>query len=226
MKLIIILALFLTGCSSGGSESPPPKEIYILIGQSNLTQSDHGRSYDYKCDAYGDNGWVKASTPLIQYSSIKRYPKVERVGIADGFAEVICKNGTGLIIHAMGGMDIDEIAPHTEPYRLLLSKLDQIGSYTIKAFIWHQGEGNREDSQYSNKLLHLIESLRADTQDAPFIIGEIYGESVVNEQIRMMPYMTENINVVTAEGLTTHDNVHFTENSALEYGYRYAILAE
>ena len=224
--IALICIICITGCSGGGGPNDPvTKDIYVMVGQSNMTQSDKGRDYQYLCDAYGDDGWEKAETPLIQYSSIKKYPKVGRVGIADGFAESICTKGVGLIIHARGGMSIDDIMPSTEPYQLLLSRLDSIGSYNIKAFIWHQGEADRDDEQYADKLSMMIEALRYDTQDAPLIIGEINGRSLVNDYIRLMPITTPDTYLVTPDGLTTHDGTHFNEPSALEYGYRYAEIA-
>ena len=226
MKYILILALFLTGCSggSGGSGAPAiePKEIYVLLGQSNMTRSDYGRSYNYLCDAYGDNGWEKASTPLIQYSSIKKRVSLGRIGIADGFSESICSEGIGLVIHARDGMKVDDISKGTEFYNSLISKMSSIGEYNIKAFLWHQGEASRFDRQYAIKLANFIDSIRYDTQYAPFIIGEINGDSIVNEQLNTVPYMSEDTHLITSKGLNTHDGVHFTERSAIEYGYKYA----
>lgn len=223
---LIFIAL-LAGCSGGGGSSdtptPAPKEIYILMGQSNMIRAAGGREYTYACDVYGDQ-WEQAKTPLSQYSAIRKGIWTGRVGIADGFAEAICEPGIGLIIHARDGMKIDDIMPGTEYYNSLITKLSKIGRYEIKAFIWHQGEGNRWDDDYSSKLTHLIESLRYDTEDAPFIVGEINGKSTVNEHLRIMPDITTDTYTVSSEGLTTRDKVHFTESSAIEYGYRYAEL--
>jgi len=59
-------------------------------------------------------------------------------------------------------------------------------------------------------------------RNAPFIVGEINGESTVNEHLRIMPDITIDTYAVSSEGLSTRDKVHFTASSAIEYGYRYA----
>jgi hypothetical protein len=89
-----------------------------------------------------------------------------------------------------------------------------------------QGESNRSDSKYLDKLKTLIADLREDLKapDLPFVAGEIRqeGKDPINEQIAKLPEVVPFTGVATTEGLTLQDQAHFDMKSVLILGDRYA----
>jgi hypothetical protein len=97
-------------------------------------------------------------------------------------------------------------------------------SGTIRGILFHQGESSLEDPRWLERVATLIADLRADLGlgDVPFIAGELASCCTLqNPKIRQLPSRIPNAHVVSSEGLTTLDNVHFDLVSQRELGKRY-----
>jgi hypothetical protein len=120
---------------------------------------------------------------------------------------------------------------------------------TLKGILWHQGESDTGDRTlaltYGSRLGGMVGDLRAElgAGDVPFLaglLGDFVGEtasmdgesrawpekpiywSVVNDQIAGLPAHLPHSAVVSANGLTAFDGVHFDAPSLREFGRRYA----
>lgn len=106
----------------------------------------------------------------------------------------------------------------------------QYGS--LKGILWHQGESDSSSEEkrdaYMQKLAGMVQDLRNDLgyPDVPFVAGEAgydgLGEKI-NPVLRQIGSHVPYSCCVSAEGLgLREDNVHFTRESQIELGERYA----
>ena len=96
---------------------------------------------------------------------------------------------------------------------------------TLKGIIWHQGEANRTDPKYIEKISKFIANLRDDlgAPDVPFIAGQINQaqEQPINTLILSLPDAVPHTGVALTDGLTAMDAWHFGRESMIELGTRY-----
>jgi len=100
--------------------------------------------------------------------------------------------------------------------------------------LWHQGEGNISSSDgsftssYFSTLQSLIEELRDEFGDVPFIVGEVARSSTnrdFNLEIRTVDdasFDTDDVEWARSAGLDTFDGTHFDAESIRTLGRRYA----
>lgn len=215
---------------------------FLLIGQSNmagrgkLTEAeaiDKSRIYTLR------NGrWQKMFRPIHSDRSFSG------VCLAESFAEAYAKKfdvDVGLICCADGGTSLDQWQKGELLYdnAVYQAKLAQRTS-TIVGVLWHQGEADcsaQLSATYAARLKKMMAALRSDLNlaDVPFVVGELgaflgecpLGENlkrypVINEQLREVAETDPNVGCVSAEGLTSNEDLlHFNAKSLYEFGLRY-----
>lgn len=103
----------------------------------------------------------------------------------------------------------------------------------LKAILWHQGESDSDSlkvATYLPKLSRFVAALRTDLgvgEEVPFIAGQIQprheNARFFNPVISRVAEVIPNSFCISSEGLETNpDNLHFTRDSQLELGRRYA----
>lgn len=97
----------------------------------------------------------------------------------------------------------------------------------IKGFIFHQGETDNIDPEWLETVrktrFDLLEALDLSADTVPFVAGQLLRSgSVYPGQVDRLPRIMENTYVVSSEGLGGKDNFHFTHDSYVEFGKRYA----
>lgn len=133
----------------------------------------------------------------------------------------------GLVVNAKGGTSIKQWREGSQFYSEALSRI-KIARKTgiLKGILWHQGESDRKDGAYLDKLVMLISSLRKDLDlpNLPFVAGQVYEKKIpsVNSQIADLPNRLLYTSFVSSKGLTTFDGTHFDNNSVKVLGKRYA----
>ena len=208
-------------------------DIYLCIGQSNmagraplLEKDQEGVSNAYLFD-FKDQ-WTQASNPMNRYSTIRKGMEMQKLSPSYPFAKKMAssqKNAVGLIVNAMGGTSINIWQPETHFYHEILrrvKKAEETG--TLKGIIWHQGEADYQDANYLDKLVHLITSLRKDlgNEKLPFVVGQINGIDLINNQLAKLPQKLPYTAVVSSEGLVAQDKWHFNNESVYKLGEAYA----
>jgi len=218
--------------NTGISESS--LHLYLLIGQSNMAGRapipDDAKGDIENCYLLNDQGeWSPASNPLNRYSSIRKDLEMQKLGPGYSFARTMLAQAPdvslGLVVNAKGGSKIDSWQKGERFYEEALARVriaQQSG--TLKGILWHQGESNYEDQDYLPKLIQLIADLRADLNDKnlPFVVGQINGIKLINDQLSMLPESVPFTDCVSFDGLVAQDKWHFDSESQLELGIRYA----
>lgn len=236
---LLFLSIFLyTGCGSNEQEK---YDIYLLIGQSNMAGRAFAEGIDedtlqnvllYK----GIEGqpWEKAANPLNKYSTVRKEMGMQRLGPGYTFARKTAEMNPGrtiaLVVNAKGGTSLKEWAPGGKLYTEAVNRANAAAEWgTVKGILWHQGEGdaNKADT-YVDSLAVFVQSLRKDlgNDKIPFVAGQIYPRSATyaqfNEAILRIPDVIPNSAVVTSEGTSSFDNLHFDAASQRKMGERYA----
>lgn len=248
LYLIIISAL--NSCTSSKIFSDKPDKdfhLYLIVGQSNMA----GRG---KVDSLSDPGnprilmlseeneWKIAKDPL-------HFDKPKVAGVGPGLAfglkmlEFEKKKNVkiGLIPCAVGGTSIDMWEPGKDAYNGLYHPYDDaikrlhiaMKDGTLKGIIWHQGEGDSDETRskvYLDKLEKLIERFReeAGNNNIPFVAGELgyYREKylLINDVLKKLPLRVHNTAVATSEELMHNgDGTHLNSESARKLGERMAV---
>ncbi len=234
MKYIfsIFIIFFLV---NGYCETNKQKDIYLLIGQSNMA----GRAPVLKQDMLEikncfllDNQsiWIPAKNPLNIYSSIRGPKTSQKLGPGYSFCKHltnIYKNKeVGLIVNAKGGTKIEEWLKGKKFYNEIIFRAKSAQGGKIKGILWHQGESNiDEPSEYFVNLKKLIFDLRTDLKNEklPFIAGEINNAPMLNAQIRKLSTEIAYSSYVSSIDLNTFDQWHFDNPSINKLGKRYAL---
>jgi hypothetical protein len=153
-----VAALVATGLVTPSSAEPPPRAIYLLMGQSNmsgrgvLTEVPPGSlDPDDAIQLYGNDGrWRKAAEPLDtargQIDKVSRDP--DGVGPGLAFAKAMLKRHPGrpigLVTCAKGGSAIGEWKPSTDRstlYGSCLARAREAAPFgQIAGMLWYQGE--------------------------------------------------------------------------------------
>jgi hypothetical protein len=215
--------------------------IYLLIGQSNMAgrapipDEDKGPMEGcYLLDH--DNRWLPASNPLNRFSTILASRK-QRLNPGYTFAKIMRKNkpdiSIGLICNARGATAIEEWLPGTDYYKQAIKRTKAAKrTGVLKGILWHQGESNKEDTEYLGKLKTLIGQLRKDlgNENLPFIAGGIHESEknplgrIINPQLARLPHEVPLTGFASAKGLGTFDGkAHFSPEDMKILGIRYAV---
>lgn len=216
------------------------RDVYLIIGQSNTAGRGLIETKDEVAlvgvDLFNGTGWESATNPMNAYSSIRKDLSVQELSYAYTFGRMINQvtgNELGLVVNARGGTKIEAWTKGSTEgyYEEALAQLSlalQTVNATLKGVLWHQGEGNRNDTEYLNKLEVLINDLRVDLNapNLPFIAGQLSQERIdnsgFNELIKQLPNLVANTDYVSSDFLETEDETHFDSNAQRILGGRYA----
>ncbi len=245
MVMMILLATTLTTTLCQAEEVSVPKDklhIYLCIGQSNMagrapfTEED-AKPIDRCLLLNAEDQWEAAAIPLNKHSTIRKQIGMQKMNPSYMFAKTMLdadKDITiGLVVNAKGGTRIDQwekgMEKHKpeEPFYAQAIRRTKIAMQTgtLKGIIWHQGEANRKDPKYIEKISQFIANLREDlgTPDLPFVCGQINmaEDQLINTLILELPKQVPHTGVVSAEGLVAMDAWHFDRPSMIELGTRY-----
>ena len=234
----LFVGLLLTGtvgqaCNAQQTNDKSPDLIFLLIGQSNMAGRAHLAAEDKqplpRVMLLNDkNSWIPATNPLNRFASDRKKLSMQRVGPGDGFARRLTKalpnKQIGLIVNARGGSSINAWAKGMALYDNTIKRLQANKNIQLAGVIWHQGESDRDDPKYQEKLAMLIQNLRSDTKapQLPFIAGQIYAEAPVNSVFANLSKQVPHTGFASSKGLTVFDKVHFDRKSQQILGARYA----
>ncbi|MFG0248736.1 MAG: sialate O-acetylesterase [Phycisphaeraceae bacterium JB051] len=248
ITLLLIIACLLTAIMPQmlrAEEAHVPKDklhIYLCIGQSNMagrapfTEED-AKPIDRCLLLNGEDQWEPAAIPLNKHSTIRKGIGMQKMNPSYMFAKTMLQADKditiGLVVNAKGGTRIDQwkkgMEKHKpeEPFYVEAVRRTKIAMQTgtLKGIIWHQGEANRKDPKYIEKISKFIANLREDlgTPDLPFVCGQINmaQDQPINTLILELPKQVPHTGVVSAEGLVAMDAWHFDRKSMVELGSRY-----
>ena len=111
--------------------SASPKEIILLIGQSNKSGRANLLDQDYQVvqNAFqldSMNQWIPLKSPLNIHSSIRKEASMQRFNLGYSFAKEVTANGNinplGLVVNARGGTKIDQWIPGTHFFKEALRR--------------------------------------------------------------------------------------------------------
>lgn len=221
--------------SFAASSAPPerPTDVFLLIGQSNMAgrapiiEADHAPIQGVLL-LNGAGAWETAVQPLNRYASYHKGLAYQRFNLGGPFAgalrEADPESVPGLVVNARGGTAIQLWQPGEALYENSLKRVRSLEGVELAGVLWHQGESNRYDTEYADKLERVVLGLRRDLDqpDLPFIAGHISGENVINDQMDTLAEKLPHMAVVSVEGLKTFDDVHYDRDSLITLGQRYA----
>lgn len=215
-------------------------DSFLLIGQSNMA----GRGFLNEAKAINNekiyilrNGrWQKMFRPVHPDRSFAG------VCLAESFAETYANKygvDVGLIPCADGGTSLDQWKKGELLYDNAVNNARlAMRTSKIVGILWHQGEADARPelaSTYRQRFEKMINQMQKDIGiNVPIIIGELgyflqnFGDgslreyNLVNSALKEIADNNANINLVSAEGLTSNpDNLHFNASSLHEFGLRY-----
>ena len=218
--------------------------LFLLVGQSNMAGRGKVETQDkvkvdrvLSLDKAGK--WVPAVDP-IHFDK-----KMAGVGLGRTFgilaAEKYPDATIGLIPAACGGSPVSAWRPgafhkqtNSHPYDDAIKRAKlAMKDGTLKAILWHQGEGDcgKSAPAYEKNLTELIARFRKELNapDVPVIIGQLgkfktwnSGRKTVDKAQQDVAAKIKNGAFVKADGLTSNpDKVHFDAKSQREFGKRY-----
>ncbi len=215
-------------------------DSFLLIGQSNMA----GRGFLNEAKAINNekiyilrNGrWQKMFRPVHPDRSFAG------VCLAESFAETYANKygvDVGLIPCADGGTSLDQWKKGELLYDNAVNNARlAMRTSKIVGILWHQGEADARPklaSTYRQRFEKMINQMQKDIGiNVPIIIGELgyflqnFSDGslreyhLVNSALKEIADNNANINLVSAEGLTSNpDNLHFNAESLYEFGLRY-----
>lgn len=235
LVLIFCVAIVwnLSSESVADDKASKPDLVFLLIGQSNMAgRAALGKGDDKPIDRVlllDDKGkWIPATNPLNRFATDRKVLSMQRISPGAGFAHEMAKQlpgkTIGLIHNARGGTKIEQWGKGQALYVHTIDRLAKVPGLKVDGVLWHQGEGNRSDTSYLERLTDLVTRLRADLKNPYlcFVAGEIYGKAIVNEQMAKLPGALPRTGLAKSTGLTVFDKVHFDRKSQLTLGKRYA----
>ncbi len=236
----ILLASFcwLGSVLAASAAEPVPKDIFLLIGQSNMAgrgavepqdQLPHPRIFKLT----EAKAWVPAIDPL-HFDK----PTIIGVGLGSSFARAVAAAEPnaiiGLVPAAFGGTSLDEWAPDGKLYTNAIerARLALAGGGRLRGILWHQGEadsGPEKRVTYAARFAGLVARLRADLNaaDVPIVVGELFAgretNAPMNAVLASLPKSVARCASVSSQGLVDKgDQTHFDAPSLREFGRRYA----
>lgn len=221
--------------------------VYLLLGQSNMAgfpkahDSDKGKDPRIFVLGFDRNPalgrepdqWDIACPPLHEAWA-------DALGVGDWFAKTLIKklpqkDTIGLVPCALSGQRIETFmkSPGSKyDWIVKRAKLAQQKGGVIEAILFHQGESNSGDPNWTGKVNTLVNDLKKDLNlgDIPFIAGELLysgGCASHNRLINQLPGIINNCSIVSAKDLVvapsdTQWKLHFSHDSEVTLGKRYA----
>jgi hypothetical protein len=225
----------------------PTFHVFLLLGQSNMAgypkaqEADRAEDPRVKvlgfdnCAATGrvTDQWDTAAPPLHECWN-------DGLGPGDYFAKTLLDiipegDSIGLVPCAISGERIEpflKVGGTRYDYIVRRARMAQEAGGVIEGILFHQGESNSGDPSWPGKVNTLVTDLRADLAlgEVPFLAGELLytgGTAGHNTQVNRIPGMVTHSFVISAEGLVvdpadTQWNLHFSHDSVVEFGKRYA----
>jgi hypothetical protein len=160
-------------------------EVFVVGGQSNSTNMGEERfaALDDRISAFDGESWSLAADPMpgVQDKSEGGSPwpwcgklLVTALDVPVAFASVGC-SGTA-IRQWQRDVDLENTRPKVRFYDALAQRVKALGS--VRAILWHQGEGDASSRHpqegYAELIEKLITDLRADTGcNAPWMIANV-----------------------------------------------------
>ncbi|GAA3509525.1 hypothetical protein GCM10022393_22590 [Aquimarina addita] len=244
LGFIFTLCLVITDINS--------QDLYLIIGQSNAAGRDTNIDMNNEDAITGkvkyltdDNRFLKARQPLNRYSGIGKDESLQGVNFGLEFGKKMnASNGNDvyLVVNARGGTKIAQWrdGKSTGYFENTVERVKNARSVCnceLKGILWHQGEGDVKNdgtytSSYFNSLTSLIEELRDELGNAPFIVGQLYQQSKndnFNDDIKKVDdpnFRITNVDWVNTNNLTTFDGTHFDAPSSRILGQRYASIMQ
>jgi hypothetical protein len=232
--------LLLASVIAAAAQSTEPKDIVLLIGQSNMAgrgviEAQDKVPYPRIFKQTEDKRWAPAVDPL-HFDK----PELIGVGLGSSFARALAAAEPnaiiGLVPAAFGGSALDEWAAGTKHYTNAIerTKLALSKGGRLRVILWHQGEADRAPEKmatYPQRFADLVQRLRKDLNapDVPVIVGELFTgrpeNAAMNAILDGLPKSVARCASVSAQGLTDndkHDQTHFDSASLREFGQRYA----
>lgn len=221
--------------------------VFLLLGQSNMAGFSKVQATDLEKDSrilvlgFDNNQelgrvadiWDTACPPLHEAWA-------GAVGIGDWFGKTIIDrypNGDkiGLIPCALSGQRIETFMKgENTKYDWIVNraKKAQEDGGIIEGILFHQGESNNGEPTWPSNVALLIKDLKSDLNlgDIPLLVGELLysgGCSGHNVLVKQVPTKVKNCHLISAEGLVVDPtdvewNLHFSHDSEVELGKRYA----
>jgi hypothetical protein len=233
-------------CFTVTAQTPSvPKEIILMIGQSNMSGRANLMDQDYQViqNAFlldSMNQWTPLKSPLNIHSSIRKVAQMQRFNLGYSFAQEITTDGTinplGLLVNARGGTKIDQWIPGSHFFNEALRRgKSAVGKQgKIIATFWLQGESNLGDKDpgfaiYFEKIKSMIYTLRKEFNNDKmiFIASELNKDRPENKDFKKMldRIKTEIPHAATVKsaGISTYDGSHYDHKSLELLGRRFAI---
>ena len=231
-------------CAALGLRAERPYDLYLLVGQSNMSGRGHltaeNRIGDPRVFSFGrDEKFVPAVEPL--------HWEKKTCGAGLGMTFAIDMAGDdpasriGLIPCAFGGSPVSSWQPGARHYTNAVRRAKlAMREGKLKGILWHQGCADAMDRRrvdvYEQRLVRALSSLRHElgADDVPIVLGEL-GDYLAKNK-KGFRYWKEinaltssaatklgNAAVVASKGLTPNrDILHFDTASLRELGHRYA----
>ncbi|MEQ9221667.1 MAG: sialate O-acetylesterase [Cyclobacteriaceae bacterium] len=235
----VIWALLLIITYSCNQTDDQALDIVLCIGQSNM--AGRGAIEDQDTVTLEDvllfnaeQEFEPAKNPMNKYSTVRKNMGMQRLSPAwtFGINYQAAKGGkVGLVVNARGGSKIMEWQKGTLYYNEAIIRALQAQKHgTITGIIWHQGEGDRNQSElYEDRFDQMISDMRKDLgiPNLPVVVGEVgnwRGNSgPINEVIRNLEHNVPYVKAVSAEGLNhLGDSTHFDSDAQRKLGKAYA----
>lgn len=192
-----------------------------------------------------------AKAPFNRYSNIRKDISMQMIGPAVGFAPMMHENtGRNILIiqNAKGGSGLWEWQNEDDPAAItfldstLMRAVPALKYGELKGIVWHQGETDVSHgsarSIYVTRFSKMIERLRSSMgvgTEVPVIVGELGQwewekkeliEAFNEETLPRLTKLVPNCHKVESDGLecrsTDHSDPHFSRDSNIELGRRYA----
>ena len=238
--------------SAFSQDAPLPKpenfHLFLLAGQSNMAGRGEVSKEDRKTHPRvltlnRDGAWVPARDPIHFDKRGAGVGPGRAFGIA--LAEANPDITVGLIPCATGGSPISVWEPgkiwsqtNTYPYDDAIRRtLRATKNGTLKAILWHQGEGDANEEladNYEAALRNLLKRFRVDLDNPhlPIFIGQLgqFAKRPWTDSYRIVDHAHQDVAAedthvlfVSSNGLTSEsDNIHFNAPSMRTLGQRYA----
>lgn len=217
-------------------------QSFLLIGQSNM--AGRGVLSEAKPIDTSHIFVLRNGRFLNMFRPVHPDRSFSGVCLAESFADAYAKkHGTdvGLIPCADGGTRLEQWQKGTVLYdNAVYQTRLAMRSSTVVGILWHQGEGDCEQtlaSTYKERFTKMITDLKKDLglEQVPVIVGGLgdflsensgnillHNYKTVNEQLQSIAYEDALTGFASAEGLTDKgDKLHFNTDSLYELGLRY-----
>lgn len=185
LKCIFLSLAFLPGLAGASSVLVSPTEVYLLIGQSNMSgrgvlTSDNRVSTDRVVKWNHDaDSWVEAVEPLAGDSS------AAGAGLGASFARTLADKDPstviGLVSASVGNTALARWMPGADLYvrAVGMTRAALRKGGVLKGILWHQGCADASNpmtaTNYAVRLTSAVAALRRDLNapEVPFIAGEL-----------------------------------------------------